>query len=182
MAESSPAWLSAALETPGWMDEPELVWLRARARTSRSVVEVGCWLGRSTIALAGCLGPVWTVDHFGGSPSEHETSHAEALEPGRDLHAEATASLAAYPNVTILKMPSLNASRLFAPGSVDMVFIDGEHTRLAVLVDLLAWHPKARRLLCGHDVGMDGVQEALATYGLPFQLGPGSIWYAELGG
>lgn len=174
-----PEWLQAALDTPGWMDESELRWLHAQAAHARNAVEIGCWLGRSTIALAsGCRGEVWTVDHFQGSPSEHETSHAEALT--RDLAAEAEARLGGYRNLTIMRLSSLAASRLFAPSTVDMVFIDGEHTRLAVLADLLAWRPKARRLVCGHDVGMDGVQEALAIYGLPFELGPGSIWYAEL--
>jgi predicted O-methyltransferase YrrM len=161
----------------GFTEPEELEWLLERARACRTVIEVGTWKGRSAVALAlGCPGHVYTVDHFKGSPSELDAAHAEAR--GGDIAAAALATLSAHANVTVLNMPSLQASRLTGP--VDMVFIDGDHDRLPFLVDLLAWAPKARRLLCGHDIGWDGVVEGLALYGVPFQLGPGSLWYMEL--
>lgn len=166
------------MSIPGWMDEPELVWLYEQAGRMQNIVEIGCWMGRSTSALAaGCPGTVYTVDHFHGSPSELETSHAEAKD--LNIHDLAIGHLEPYHNVKILRMSSLEGSRLFSGGSVDMVFIDGEHTPMAVLMDLVAWRPKCRILFCGHDSGMDGVYMSLAVYGVPFQLGPGSIWWME---
>lgn len=167
-----------SLKIPGFMSVEELVWLNERAATMSHVVEVGCWQGCSATALAeGCKGKVFTVDHFKGSPSELETAHVEAKTT--DIFELAQKNLAPYPHVTILNMPSLNASRLFKYNAVDMVFLDGEHTREAVLIDLLAWYPKCGKLLCGHDVDWDGVIEALALYGVPFERGPGSLWYME---
>jgi hypothetical protein len=33
------------------------------------------------------------------------------------------------------------------------MFLDGDHEYEAVVADIKAWLPKARRLLCGHDYG-----------------------------
>jgi predicted O-methyltransferase YrrM len=160
------------------MEADELQWLHDRAAEMRSVVEVGTWKGRSALALAsGCPGRVYTVDTFKGSPSEIAGAHAEALT--QDIFTEAQKNLGNLGNLGILTMTSLQASRLFKAMSVDMVFLDGEHTRESVLIDLLSWHGKCRTLLCGHDVNWDGVQGALSIFGLPYQNGPGSIWYME---
>jgi predicted O-methyltransferase YrrM len=168
-----------SLVIPGFMSEEELMWLHERAAGASSVLEVGCWLGRSTSALAaGCRGPVYTVDHFQGSPDERDAAHAEAA--GRNLYAEAQTYLSSWPNVRFLVGSSLEASRRFTPASVDMVFLDGDHAEAAVLRDLLAWAPKARRVLCGHDADWPSVQAALVAYGLPFECGPGALWYMEL--
>lgn len=169
-----------AMAITGFMEPDELRWLYDRALGYQTIVEVGCWEGRSAYALAaGCTaGKVFTVDHFQGSASELDAAHAEAKTA--DIYERAAKNLAPFPHVTILKMSSLQASRYFRANSVEMVFIDGEHTREAVLIDLLAWYPKAKRLLCGHDANWDGVQEALSIFGIPFERGTGSIWYMEL--
>lgn len=171
--------LDSLMDVPGFMELDELEWLHERASEFDSVLEVGCWYGRSASALArGCSGRVWTVDHFEGSPSEREGAHADVNSIDVGLEAERT--LEQYENVSILKMPSLSASRTFRDGSIDMVFLDGDHDREAVLIDLLSWRPKASSLICGHDRNWEGVYGALAIYGMPFDLGPGSIWFAEL--
>lgn len=169
--------IEQAKRIPGWMDAEELEWLHQKARLAREVVEVGVWLGRSTCALlAGTAGKVFAVDHFQGSPSDIDGDHKLAREI--DLHAEALKHIGHFPNLEILKMDSIEASKLFEPQSVDMVFIDGEHTVEAVLADLEAWEPKCRGLLCGHDVHYAGVIGALARYGVDHRRGPGRLWYA----
>lgn len=170
---------TVALDIDGWMEPNELEWLYDQASRFLTVLEVGTWRGRSAAALgAGCLGRVYTVDHFQGSPSEIDGAHREV--GWTDLHQEADRNLGQFPNVEILRMPSLHASRRFANESLDMVFLDGEHTRESVLIDLICWRPKVRRLLCGHDLSWPGVIEALAIYGIPFEGGPGSIWMMEV--
>lgn len=166
------------MEIPGFVEPDELSWLHERASGMDTVLEIGVWMGRSTSALcaSGCP-TVYGVDHFQGSPSELDAAHGEALH--KDIYTEAMDNLAGHDNLKVLRMSSLAASRLFLDESIDMVFIDGEHTTAAVLTDLLAWTPKVRRLLCGHDVNWEGVAAALVAYDLPFQLGPGSLWYME---
>lgn len=58
-----------------------------------------------------------------------------------------------YENVEILRLPSLDAARDFRDGTLDLVYIDGNHTHDYVLEDLNAWLPKIRKggTLCGHD-------------------------------
>lgn len=58
--------------------------------------------------------------------------------------------------VTLLRSTSLKASNEFKAESLDMVYIDGDHTESAVKSDLAAWWPKVRKggLLAGHDVIM----------------------------
>jgi predicted O-methyltransferase YrrM len=167
---------SLAEPIEGFTPQEALEWLYIQAQGMHGVLEIGCWKGRTAAVLAESAGHAWTVDHFEGSTSELATSHAEAVEGM--IESQARENLKFY-NVEILKMTSRQASRLFLPGSLDMVWIDGDHTRGAVLEDLVLWHNKVRKLLCGHDASWDGVQEALAIFGIPWYRADGDIWYME---
>lgn len=165
-----------ALEIDGWMTGDELVWLHDAASRFDSVLEIGTWKGRSTAALAeGCPGRVVTVDRFGGALYETSTYRdAGALET--DVFAEATANLAGFDNVTILRMSSAEAAeQLAGQETIDMVFIDGDHSEEAVREDLALWTPFAPKLMCGHDRELPGVAAALE--GLDVVAGPDSIWW-----
>jgi hypothetical protein len=165
-----------SMQIPGFVEPDELQWLHDQASRFKTILEVGCWMGRSASALAaGTTGWVWTVDHFHGSPSELDGAHAEAKTTS--IRDEAERNLSPWKNVTVLAYTSLQAARILAPA--EMVWIDGEHTREAALVDLTLWTPKATRLVCGHDRDWQGVSEALSIYGLPFECGPGAIWFVE---
>jgi hypothetical protein len=165
------------LSIQGWMGESELSWLAERAAESSSVVEIGSWKGRSTSALlSGCSGTVTAVDHFLGTPEDE--NHKEAATT--DIYADFMRNVGAYPNLRVLKMPSRQASQEFEDGSVDMVFIDGDHSTVSVLQDLAAWVPKCRKLICGHDCDWPGVKAALARYGIKWTRGPGVLWYAYI--
>lgn len=162
-------------EIQGWMADDELQWLYQTAATMQTIVEVGCWLGRSTHALlCGCPGIVYAVDHWLGNPCERNTIHKAATE--RDLLPEFQANLRGFDRLTIIRKPSLDAAMEFADGSVDMVFIDGNHEYPACLDDMRAWWPKCRVILCGHDKGQDGVPQALQEFGKPIENAAGSIW------
>ena len=175
------SWLERALAIEGWMEEEELLWLHDKASQMQNVLEVGCWKGRSTAALAeGCVGQVYTVDHFSGSPDELNGAHREAAE-GVNLYAIAQNNLP-YAHLSILNMPSRSAARLFKERSLDMVFIDGDHSLAGALSDLMLWIPKVRWLLCGHDREFEGVKQALITASIPWEEGPGSLWYMRLRG
>lgn len=168
-----------AMEIQGFVEPEELEWLSEHAQNAISIVEIGCWKGRSAFALASACpeGKVYTVDTFNGSPSEMNAAHAEAVDDV--IYDQAVMNLGEFRNLEIMRMTSLQASRLFSTESIDMIFIDGEHTTEAVLIDLLSWYPKCRSIICGHDLGIQSVQEALAVFGIPFELGAGSIWYME---
>lgn len=172
----------------GWMGKASLRWLYARAQESNRVVEVGCWLGRSTTVLAkGCPGTVWAVDHWLGTPDEpdqHGRLYAGFLE-SRDPYKEFRRNLRPYikaGKVIPMRMASVEAARKLrlqlSHQSMDMVFIDGDHSYPGVFADLEAWTPMVASggLLCGHDFHYPGVQQAVTERFAEVKLGPGTIW------
>jgi len=159
----------------GWMDEKELRWLHACSSKMCSVVEIGSWKGRSSVALlTGCKGPVFCVDHFNGSASQRDTAHAEAKD-GK-LFEQFIGNVGMFPNLVVMRMPSVMAASFFRRKSVDMIFIDGDHEYEEFKQDVRVWLPVCRRLFCGHDLGEGGVTKALQDSGLSFKKLIGSIW------
>lgn len=133
-------------EIPGWMSEEELAWLWAMAVEMDSVAEIGCWKGKSTKALlSGCMGPVYAIDHFKGTPGHPCSEWAK----DEDVYAEFIKNVGHFKNLKVIKMDSLEASQSVL--AVDMVFIDGDHSYGAVKRDIELWLPKCKKLICGHD-------------------------------
>lgn len=167
-----------ARDIEGWMQEEELLWLSETAARMGSIVEIGSWKGRSTYAMAThTKGKVICIDHFKGSPGERDTNHAEAKQG--NIYEQFFKHIGHLENVSILKMDSIEASHLFASNSVDMVFIDGDHSELGALADILAWKRVARKLLCGHDGNMEEIEKALKRAKIDYRMIEGTTLWAE---
>lgn len=173
----------------GWMTRLELEWLYEKAKTMQSVVEVGCFKGRSTFVLAsacnGDSGKVYAVDPFtfGGDWSKF-CSPSLGLKPGEDFMGEFLKNVGHFPHLTVVRKPSVEAAETLSDLEADMVFIDGDHSYEGLTADLKAWAPKTKKLLCGHDLDdpmYPGVRQALqAAYGADrIGKGPGQIWYLK---
>lgn len=69
-----------------------------------------------------------------------------------ELYEDAVDRLAQY-NCWILREQSVQAAELVKDGSLDFVYIDGNHSFLHVTQDLAAWSPKVRAggIIAGHD-------------------------------
>jgi len=133
----------------GWTSQKELDFLHNTASEMETIVEIGSWKGRSTKALlSGTNGIVYAVDHFLGSKGEEE-QHKEAK--GDTIYNQFISNVGSYPNLRVLRMLSEEAVKQFKDNSVDMVFIDGEHTYETVKKDIELWLPKAKKIICGHD-------------------------------
>lgn len=153
------------------------------------IVEVGCWLGRSTSYIARLCharGATLTcVDTWAGSSDRFDAAYREQLA-GRDIEAEFRAHLTAL-GVTpqIRREPSLTTAQSFLPGSVDLVFLDASHDYAAVAADLAAWRPTLRPkgVLAGHDFGerhpgvVAAVEATARELGCKIERGPGSLWW-----
>jgi predicted O-methyltransferase YrrM len=165
------------LKIPGHMWKDELRWIHARAcevPDSGIVVEIGSYRGRSAAAwyqgIQGrgtlyCIDP-WDDSYPEGRPSDYE------------IFNEQMAIMGYTPEV--LRMPSIEAAKLFEDESVDLIFIDGDHKQAGLDVDL--WLPKLKPdgLLCGHDWRRGGELEQQVLQRLPdAQLVKGSIWTWE---
>lgn len=168
--------LEEAGRIEGWMNPRELAWLSLHASQMGSVVEIGSWKGRSTYAIAsGCKGPVYAVDTFAGSPSEPE-HQKQVATAGGSVFGEFQRNTKGFQNLRTHEKTSIEAAKQVP--DADMVFIDAEHTYEAVKVDLEAWRPKTKKLICGHDATspevMRAVQEVLGEVQIEPQT---SIWY-----
>ena len=80
---------------------------------------------------------------------------------------------------------SIQASEKFEDNSLDIVFIDADHTYKAVKKDIQLWWPKVRTggILAGHDYDIKhmGVVNAVSAHFIQFYLGADSVWYVKKG-
>ena len=170
--------IERALTITGWMEPEELEWLAEQASYHTRIVEIGCFQGRSTRALAeNTTGWVWAIDPWKKRPWD-----TEAVGDGDWLYEEFRKNMRDLNNVTALQMQSLAAATTFKT-PVDMVFIDGNHDYEAVKADILAWRPLLVEggLLCGHDYGwpdVPGVKQAVDELVPTVKIGKHLIWYA----
>jgi len=158
-------------EIKGWMSKEELNWLHKVAGTVETVAEIGSWKGRSTHALLSAGPKVYAIDHFKGSPGELE-------HKGQEPYKEFRENVGHFKNLKTMKMKSETAAKKI--DSVDMTFIDGEHTYEAVKKDIELWLPKTKKIICGHDFNWTEVQKAVTErFGHVHTIG--SIWYVKIG-
>jgi predicted O-methyltransferase YrrM len=176
--------ITPSLTIDGWMEPHDLEWLARQAQTHTRIVEVGAWLGRSTMTLANhTAGVVYAVDHWRGS-IEHQSRLSQKspewlydqfhnnlekhINSGKVIPVPVTSVEAAYRFARVLKSP------LF-----DMVFIDGSHEADDIRTDLEVWAPLCRGLFCGHDAGHPPVEQAVHKK-FPHVRHEGCMWVVEL--
>lgn len=175
-------------QIPGWFDYAA-VYDRAiaQAHDGAVFVEVGAYLGRSSVYLASRIQRagkrirVYVVDLWDGW--FYDDFHRQTPMPeSSDVfwHFVRNVRRVGVEDVLFpLRMASEKASSLFEDGTVDFVFLDGDHGYESVRRDLRCWFPKVKRcgLLGGHDYVREeypgvrrAVDEFLAEQELPFQI------------
>jgi len=142
------------------------------------VVEVGSWMGASTCFIAGGLkggrAKVYAVDNFQGLSTCGEDAawysrHFRKLGANSTLEIfrENFAALGFSSRAEPVVNDSLAAAQQLAlkRGTIDFVFIDGDHSYDACKADILAWSPFVKRggVIAFHDFGSraDGVTRAI---------------------
>jgi predicted O-methyltransferase YrrM len=130
----------------GWTYPDELWTLHEAVRNfpgylPLTVVEIGSWKGRSTVALAMGLrsrghGKVYAIDPHTGS-REHIDAYGAVDTFGDFLQNIRNAGVADF--VEAIRSPSHDARVQFEPNSVNVLFIDGSHEYRDVLQDIDDW-------------------------------------------
>jgi precorrin-6B methylase 2 len=133
----------------GGTSDLELQWLFNTAKNMNSIVEIGSFLGRSTLALLSGINPngkVYAIDPFDVNvyKSQQDPEYSEIYEK----FVENTKD---FKNLEIIRDKSCNAAIQLKNERFDMIFIDGDHTYEAVKKDIELWLPKTKRIICGHD-------------------------------
>lgn len=131
------------------------------AKSSRTVVEIGSWHGKSAHALlSGCTGLVHCVDHFQGSAEKSDATHGKS---GKAMFLQ---NCGHFTNLRLLEMHSDQASLLFEDNSIDLIFIDAGHLYEEVMTDFRCWYPKCCKVFCGHDYGYSSIQQAIKDFNI----------------
>ncbi len=179
----------------GWFDFQDIYddAVSAAPASGAQFVEVGSWLGRSTVYLAHAIQlsgksiTLHAVDTWEGSESDITGPLAANMNAGStSLFARFLANLDqchVRDAVQVLRCPSLDAAKRFALNSLDFVFIDADHTYDAVASDLAAWVPivKPGGVIAGHDISFPGVLRAVRdAFGSDYERA-GSSWRAVRG-
>ena len=107
----------------GWFTWAECDLLAEWAR-GKLILELGTYLGRSTVAMARTAKHVVTVDHFTGSPLEnwYEQPGDYLAQTRENLHRYGVAR-----SVTVIATDMLNLAGWLKPRAFDGVLVDGAH-------------------------------------------------------
>ena len=168
------SWQSIA----GWFDFNQLYDTAvAQAPNGARFVEVGAWLGRSTaymgqrIVESGKRISFDAVDTWDGGTDAPENSIlrvelAKQTEPIYDQFIRNMEACGLKETVRPVRCDSPKAAEGYEDGSLDFVFIDGDHTQAKVAADLEAWWPKVKvgGRMAGHDIIQPGVEAAVQSF------------------
>ena len=167
----------------GWVDYEDLYdffALKCLPNGSK-FIEVGVWLGRSICYLGQRVKQlnkeveIFAVDHFEGSGSfvGEQQVHEEMIKRyGGSIFSQFEFNLK---NLDLenfikpIKMDSATASLKFDNESIDVIFLDADHSYKSVKKDLECWYPKVKKggILAGHDYTWESVRKAVNEFLIP---------------
>jgi len=112
--------------------------------SARRIAEVGVLKGECANAILDRVGnkllQYWLIDRWLAYPGLPKIT-----QPQWDEHYDYVKTLAAqYPCAKVVRLASVDAAERMPDESLDLVFIDADHTYEGVYKDILAWLPKVR--------------------------------------
>lgn len=143
-----------ALQIHGWMTENELKWLANRANETKTIIEVGCYEGRSTRALAdNTSGIIHAVDPWNGKQQYYG---GEIHQNGDNTtYSKFHCNLADHINSGRVKIHRQNFHEFSLPLGeyADLVFIDAIHEYNALIYDCARANAMLAQggIIAGHD-------------------------------
>ena len=182
-----------AMGIQGWKTHGELIWMAKKASNASLVIDVGCWRGRTTKAMAAvCPGRIIAVDrksgpYTGDTGRNHIlkiTSQGKIIEQFCENLSEEIASgkvVPVFENGTDARERVLG---ILAGLKADFVWIDGDHDYEDVKADIVFYKAltKSGGILSGHDYedSFPGVQRAVEELCPGFRCGLGTSWYVTV--
>lgn len=136
------------------------------------IAELGPWLGKSTIYLAGAFRrhnkavTIYAVDTWLGSPGEDVFQFVIGGLPGGALE-EFRRNVKRFGVDCIIEVErdSLAAAAMMPNSLLDFVFFDTTHSEEHLVLEIDAWMPKVKpgSFVAGHDIGIEGVRRAVES-------------------
>jgi len=137
--------------------------LRGNVRIEK-VAEIGVLRGMYSIEIMTRIKPSYLalVDTWGVAHGSYGDYPSYTPDKWRTIE-ESVRRRFTGPGVEIIQSPSLEASNQFPDESLDMVYIDANHSYESVLEDLHAWSKKVRPggIIAGHDFNLSSVRKAV---------------------
>lgn len=155
-------------------------------------VEIGVWKGHNAALL---LEAVRTLTLYCVDPWESGGDHVTMPTVTPETFAQAKKEFLSLTKkfagrCRMMPFTSREASEQLADGSLDFVFIDGDHTYVSASQDIALWYPKVRSggMISGHDyrwigegVKMPEVKRAVDEFAGDHEYVitevPGDVWY-----
>ena len=136
-------------------------WANEKGATGKAV-EIGAYSGEGTMVLAKYFKEVLAVDPWLNGYDIQDVASQQC--PMKFVFAKFHENTKDLGNVNYSQSKSLYALEIVEDGSLDLVYVDGDHRYEAVLADLKGWLPKLRAggVMAGHDWSFKDVQKALA--------------------
>lgn len=149
-----------------------------RKNNYKSFVEIGVWNGKvSKYLLKICkLDEIICVDNYStsncmGSRREVTKARNKAIKLKNDNR------------VTFLEVTSKEAEQRVKDNSIDIIFIDAEHSYNSVRGDIELWYPKVREggILAGHDYHINwfGVIKAVNEKFKSINIESDKVWWVK---
>lgn len=149
-------------------------------------VEIGVWQGRSICSVAREISKkkikVFAVDTFKGNISAPDVVHScnghlfQIFQSNIEKFGIANF-------IQTINLPSYLAAPLFPPKSLDLVFIDADHSFEMVCLDILSWLSllKPGAILSGHDYNWakEAVRICLRKYSIQVSQ-DSDIWWTRI--
>lgn len=152
----------------------------------RRVAELGVWKGRTFLHLLRAThATVIGVDAWRKRPENEGLPGGETYADWDMDGYELTVRMNAKPygdRAQILKMDTHEAAQQIEDGSLDLVFIDADHSEAGVRRDIETWQPKVRAggFIVGHDIDWPTVRGVVRERFPHYETGPDNVWWVPV--
>ena len=143
------------------------------------MVEVGSWAGESSEVWSQYVKTLYCVDSWDIDLPPERYGHTM-----HDVRMAFYERMSGVKNARIIQAESAMAARMFDNASLDVVYIDAQHTYKHVSRDMAIWLPKVKSggVASGHDYNEEkfpGVVQAVnERFGVPITFGGETSWLA----
>lgn len=147
-----------------------------------TIVEIGSYTGESSEIFAEYAQKLFCIDPW---ETLYDPKDFASFSDMKKVEKMFDTRMKPYTNIKKIKMKSEEAYTQFEPQSIDLVYIDANHTYDGILADIKLWKPKIRKggYMSGHDYSPQwpGVIKAVdETFGTPDKIFKDSSWVKQI--
>jgi predicted O-methyltransferase YrrM len=131
------------------------------------IVELGSWMGSSTIFMAQKSSPsckVYAIDTWLGSLEHNKTAELKKYLPTLfHQFLSNVLSMKQEHKIIPMRMSTVEAAQILNFNNIDLLYIDASHQEDDVYKDIVNWWPKIKDsgMMCGDDFQLSGVKNAI---------------------